>query len=469
MAKWESTGDVYVESVEEILDTNPDLYKQRTIVALNEKRYKDALKEANLALQYGKEALQYRVLKARVLFEKQDYSGCMRYLKESQLWNKKEDNELLKEEKVFISYIYAVCYRECSYPMNKVDWILITPDGKGMYSTIQQAVSNCKKNQGILLLAGMYHQVGERCEFSSSTGEFSGTDVYIENKNLSIKSAEGVTINCRLIVKNSKVKIENSKFIVGNLKVQNQDIGIIEVKNSEIVLDNVQVSAKYFESNKTILGLEIDDYSNIFVNHSIFLNLGVGIGVEKGKARIDTCKFQNCAMGVGVKSEGVLHKRNEAHILNSEFKDLHQNEIGFAIMLIGAGYIEVSHCKLDNNNAGIVIAKSDDSGKAGKINVMDSGIYYNKAGAIVKDGGSLSMKNCVISGSSKSAITLMDDVSLELIDSTLKNNKVEIDKTGNPIIREERVIRENNNPTASTLENTFNGVFRFITGKNLFE
>lgn len=469
MAGWENSGDIYVESVEEILDTNPDLYKQRTIAALNEKRYNDALKEANLALQYGKEALQYRVLKARVLFEKQDYSGCMRYLKESQLWDRKEDNELLKEEKVFISYIYAVCYRECRYPMNKVDWILITSDGKGMYSTIQQAVSNCNKNQGILLLAGMYHQVGERCEFSFNKGEFSDTDVYIENKNLSIKSAEGVTINCRLIVKNSKVKIENSEFVVENLKFQNEDDAIIEVKSSELALDNVRVSAKYF--NKEIMGLEIDNNSKLSVNHSAFWNLNIGVGIEKGQARIEDCKFRHCAVGVAVTSEDSIYKRKEVYILNSEFKDLHQNEIGFAIFLIGAGYIEVSHCKLDNNNVGIVIAKEDknSSGKAGTINVTDTGIYYNKAGVIVKDGGSLSMKNCVISGSSKSAITLTDDVSLELIDSTLKNNRIEIDKTGNPIIREERVIRENNNPTASTLENTFNGVFRFITGKNLFE
>ena len=48
---------------------NPDLYKQRAIVAINECRYKDALKEAQLALKYGKQELQYHVLIVRTLLE----------------------------------------------------------------------------------------------------------------------------------------------------------------------------------------------------------------------------------------------------------------------------------------------------------------------------------------------------------------------------------------------------------------
>ena len=90
MAGWESSDDIQIESVEEIIDTNPDLYKQRAIVAINECRYKDALKEAQLALKYGKQELQYHVLIVRTLLEMGQYEVCYKYLIKSELWKKRK-------------------------------------------------------------------------------------------------------------------------------------------------------------------------------------------------------------------------------------------------------------------------------------------------------------------------------------------------------------------------------------------
>ena len=91
---------------EEYVDTNPDLYKQRTIAALNEHRYKDALKEAQLALNYGKQELQYHVLILRVLLEMEQYSVCYKYLLGSGLWKNRKSKELLSDERNYLYYVY---------------------------------------------------------------------------------------------------------------------------------------------------------------------------------------------------------------------------------------------------------------------------------------------------------------------------------------------------------------------------
>lgn len=110
MADWGSSdSDIHVESVEEILDTNPDLYKQRTIAALNERKYNDAVKEAETAVKYGNNVLEYHVLLARSLFEQGTYRECMKYIKDSGLWEKREDDSLLYDEQDFITSSNYAC------------------------------------------------------------------------------------------------------------------------------------------------------------------------------------------------------------------------------------------------------------------------------------------------------------------------------------------------------------------------
>lgn len=117
MAGWETNSEnIYVEKIEELVDTNPDLYKQRTIAALNECRYRDALNEAQMALKYGNQELQYHLLVARVLFEMKNYQLCMEKLISSGLWHQvteEADNaDLLMDEVDFIFYTYAICYKK---------------------------------------------------------------------------------------------------------------------------------------------------------------------------------------------------------------------------------------------------------------------------------------------------------------------------------------------------------------------
>lgn len=85
MSGWIDEGEIHVE-YEEILDTSPELYRRRTNAALNEKKYHEALKEAQLALKYGNNEWQYRALVAKVIFEMKEYKVCMKYIMGSALW-----------------------------------------------------------------------------------------------------------------------------------------------------------------------------------------------------------------------------------------------------------------------------------------------------------------------------------------------------------------------------------------------
>lgn len=102
-------SSIQVDMVEEIVDTNPDLYKQRTIVALNEKRYSDAINEAQTAIKYGNKVLEYQVLLSRTLFEKGEYQECFQYIKSSGLWDYREDDALLYDEQDYIISCYYAC------------------------------------------------------------------------------------------------------------------------------------------------------------------------------------------------------------------------------------------------------------------------------------------------------------------------------------------------------------------------
>lgn len=134
MAGWENDSEeIYVEKVEEFVDTNPDLYKQRTIVALNERRYKDALKEAQLALKYGNQELQYHVLIVRVLLEMGQYDVCYKYLTGSGLWKSRKSKELLPDERNYLYYTYARCFKECGFDVGTAELIIVTDDVYNVY------------------------------------------------------------------------------------------------------------------------------------------------------------------------------------------------------------------------------------------------------------------------------------------------------------------------------------------------
>ena len=68
-----------------------------------------------LALKYGNQELQYHVLIVRVLLEMGQYDVCYKYLMGSGLWKNRKSKELLSDERNYLYYTYARCFKEHAY------------------------------------------------------------------------------------------------------------------------------------------------------------------------------------------------------------------------------------------------------------------------------------------------------------------------------------------------------------------
>ena len=424
MAGWENNKEIYVESVEEILDTNPDLYKQRTIAALNEKRYNDALKEVNLALQYGNGELQYKVLKARVLFEKQDYSGCMRYLRDSQLWDKKEDITLLNDEKNYIYYIYAVCYRECRYSLYQVDMIIVTPDGKGMYDSVYKAIleSNGKK---IYLTGGKYTE--------------------------------------SLSVRNQKVNLVGSKYVKSVWeKSMNIEGGIVSIE---------QVTFETYKEEKPALFIEkaVCNLSNLKFKKSYVKN-GVGLGLQLCRScNVQDIEIENYAMGLVV-CEGNTSVQ-KITLVNNVIGIICADDTGKA-------KLTCRECKFIGNEVGAVSGMNGDlfiEGSRFEKNHVGIKAIHNQPGMFNNAkgmAGKMLVKMCNIRGSKHVGVIVTEDCEIQILeteiiggqgicnikDSFITHNTYESEIHGQGKILKENVKLSDNNIVGSTIE----GVKGFI-------
>lgn len=427
---WNSNElEIQVEEVEEILDTNPDLYKQRTIDALNKKRYEDALKEAQLALKFGNQALEFQVLIVRVLFEMEQYEECFKYIKSSNLWNKKDDEELLGDEQNYIYYVYAYCYRECGYIVLNLDMVIISPDGKGMIPTLKEALKNKKAYKTILLTAGEY-QEGE---------------IVLQNRNITITSLK----NQRAFFKNTSFDIDNSYVRLSNIRVSTESLKVDEY------IFRVQNNSKVWMKNIDILGGGDEGSGGVFVQGSELVNISqcsirssIGVNVESGIAHIRDTHFDRNIVGVSVYSE--KQDRPKAYIENCEFNRI-VGEEAIAIMVGPQGYANVTECKIVDSTIGIGVTGDVERGATAKIEVANCTLHRNRANIGIFDGGEGIVCNSTISGASTYGY-VVKNAGLILNNCIIKQNKQECDTSGNAVIKEDGVKRADNNAVSSTIE-----------------
>lgn len=104
-----SNCEVKVESVEIVQDTNPDTYKMRAMSEVLRKNYQEAIREIDMAVEYGNGELQYLIWKTKVLYELKDYVGCMNYILKQGLWGRKDEIGLCEQERNCLICCYAVC------------------------------------------------------------------------------------------------------------------------------------------------------------------------------------------------------------------------------------------------------------------------------------------------------------------------------------------------------------------------
>ncbi len=364
MAGWNTDNvNISVESVEEFVDTNPDLYKQRTIAALNEKRYKDALEEANKALEYSNKELQYHLLVARVYFEAQIYESCynklisaglLRYVNEDY-----DKGELLMDEMDFVFYSYAVCYKKLGKSNANVETIVVTPDGKGMCQTLQAAVNVAKSNQIIMMTCGTY------------TG-----DVKISNKDVSIYGTPmGMRNRSIYPVLTGKITIENSKAEIIALKFNGKDTSeqIIKIDDS-----NVYLNECVFSDKNNITGIYVYKNSECEVEFCDFFGLDIGITNEVNRNILTVIKSCFKSNRVGVVATDITE------IVGCDF--IKNRDAGVYPVVSRGEKISARESTFEENGCGLIIVDS-------YIDIQKSKFYRNHYHIAFKDAGYFVVRN----------------------------------------------------------------------------
>ncbi len=468
MAGWESSNEeVYVEKVEEFVDTNPDLYKQRTIAALNECRYKDALKEAQLALKYGNQELQYHVLIVRVLLEMGQYDVCYKYLMGSGLWKNRKSKELLSDERNYLYYTYARCFKECGFDISMAEVIIVTNDGKGMYSNIQSAVAYQGDRKKIYLTKGRYNE---------ALGII-GKDVIIECDDM-----ERAVITEPVQVLKSKAKFKNIVFDV------KKEMVMLSANDAQCSFTGIIFRGK--GKDKKQIGLHLTKCKSVNLNDATFENLLIGAMVLSQNVNIDKSHLINNKIGVLCASKQTF--KESQSVINCVDNHIEKNEIGICSACNSrAKIIRTSF----ENNVDAVICMANSiviqnfatemidldgikiypdklevflQGKSGYVEIKDSEIRKSKnVGIAVCDKGSIEVTNCKIVGSSSLGglgygVYAKENGNIILKDCLLENNLKAIYTTDNATVDRRNVRLLNNDVVGATLEGV-KGLFKALT------
>lgn len=397
--------NVSVESVEDFIDTNPDLYKQRTIAALNEKRYQDAWEDASKALKYGDNEDQYKILLLRVYYEQGNLKRCLSYIKSQNLWLNRENMDILADERDFIYYVYAVATKSCNENISKEPLIVLTPDGKGMYDSITNAIKASKGRRPIYLTSGEYN---ENLNISNYNVNLKGT----------IQHLKASTIKGFIRVNRSALGIENINV---SLPLNTEEDGISATMCNCVRLYNVRVTAHTEEC-----GIFIDKCSDVNIKNCTISYSGEGIGIQDSSANIEGCMTDMCS-GAGVYILNYGYNNFLTKIRECTFK---KNLVG---TLCGPNAIlEVEDCSFVDNRYGIAAFNEWDNMpierivKEAHIIALNATIADSKvAGVAAYYGGKTDVKKSKISGSSSCAVYVDDLSTVDISDSELIRNSTE--------------------------------------------
>ncbi len=451
MSGWIDEGEIHVE-YEEILDTSPELYRRRTNAALNEKKYHEALKEAQLALKYGNNEWQYRALVAKVIFEMKEYKVCMKYIMGSALWedrnheipdwNKLEADypglgsrklcdlmDWLKKAQDNIYYYFGICYCACGYKIEESNTIIVSADEKGMYPNIQDAIDRCKENQTIYLTNGIYRS----------------KEIVIRNKKVTIRSASNyskATIFSKVIIENACAEIEGIEF---NTYIYTDDDKVI-INNSKVVLKSVRI------------GYMHEVFNGIFTSVGE-IQKGHGILTKDSTVQIVDSKFEHLQCGIRVISGNVTIKKttirggntgiwawNEKNnnIANVSIDNCEIVKVETGILADSNGAINVRGCIIDNGMVGIAVGGGLKGIHGGKIEVYNSEIYANRKNIVLEKTGNIKMDNCKISSGKEAGIVADGKVKLEISNCSLSRNRTVSYVSEDAVVEEHNVQKEHN-------------------------
>lgn len=485
MAGWEiSNEEIYVERIEEIVDTNPDLYKQRTIVALSERRYTDAITEAEWSLRYGNNELQYQVLKTRVLYEAHRFSDCLRYILTSDVWKKRESAELLDDECDFIYVAFAECFHACGGNPNQLDFVIVTPSGNGVYSNIQEAIKQKKPSQRIFLTTGAYHEnlaINQDVEITSSIrcrpeikadyAAFCVNNGTLKMSNLTINmdlqmsaadceddSEKGTALTVR---RRGRAEIENIQFKVSGFFEDGMPLPVFDLScesnlvekrlynvSGAIAVEGGYCWAKNIHISNAGVGVLVTNSGNIEIVQSVIEKLPVGIMPMDGKCKVKDSEIQT-------EFYGIMNMGDEAGR-----SDVTCEKVIFKGAYVGVcsgrndSKIRLEGCTVQKNKLGCIIC-------TGKCDLINTKILSNKhCNLLATSVAEVFARNTTFAGSQGYGIQVDSNAICELEACEIKDNLTKaIYKNGNGKVYMDSKTKELNNDIAGWI---IGGIGRFF-------
>lgn len=295
MQGWDIDYDAIV--VEEILDTNPDLYKRRALAAIEEERYYDAVQEAQTALKYSDGDIQYHFLIIKASYKMGMYGICYNYILYTyileyvyetpwrEFWTSAIDVDELME-------IYMHCWRSTGHTLQDARVIVVYANDKGMVDTLQDAVNICLPSQYIYIMEETTNSGLAHCPFECAGCIIERGDVRIT----------GRPVRMKIVVNGGIVRIKDMDiYPVENTVAIHINGGIVELEKVTIEGDG---------HNGKQIGIYVQNDSTFTLKNCLLINLDVGIYAEGGKVFISNSTLGELQRqnGNGIVAIGDIHK-----------------------------------------------------------------------------------------------------------------------------------------------------------------
>ncbi|WP_343346242.1 right-handed parallel beta-helix repeat-containing protein [Terrisporobacter petrolearius] len=400
-------GEAKVVGSEDIEDRDPNLYAKRSEEALREGRYNDAVFEIDKAIEYSGRNIEYIYQKVKILFAIGSYRECYNLIHTDIKNNLSYFNE--REEDQIYKYS-GKCYKKCNISTLPDEWIILTPEGDGMYSSISEAINATKgHNKKIYLTEGIYYENlviksnvyidGYNAEIESNSSRYGISlkhcSVNISNVNMrnisKFKSSYGVYVyegciifkNCSITNENgegiyigdkSEVRLTNSTIRTGERSVASYSSSICNI--SESLIESKSESAGI--SCRGILNITNCDITVNKDDESKAIELASNNGIQC-KVKVNGCK---------IKSSGYSIYSFEDTILEIDNTKIYSSDIGIFV----GGQMKLKSSTLNDNNKGIVA-------HSGKSEIIDCQILKNnESGIDIYNTENMDITNCNIRG-----------------------------------------------------------------------
>lgn len=358
-------GEAKVINEELVEDVDPNLYVKRAEDFLKQGNYRQALKEIDSAINFGGNRIEYAYQKVKILFAIGEYKNCYDLIM-SNIYKRRGELSDIQREDTYV--LIAKCFKKCNMNPEQFEFIILVPNGEGMYNSIQEAIN--RTNKAIYLTKGTYNE-----------NIIINKDVNLESSYATIKTnnSNGIIIN------SGKVKISKLSLVCSS---NNSVSHSITIKGGEVTLNDCSIS------NDCSCGIMIHTGASLIFNFTTIDVKETALKISSGViVNTNNSKLKSTGGNVCVKNFGTLYANK------SEFSSINV-EKSCCIDLYEKSQCELNDCKVCDAEYGIYVYKdancllidssvhSSEYGIAseGSFEVRDSSIRINNIGIFVLDG-----------------------------------------------------------------------------------